>query len=96
MLIDITNSKDQEIDFFTLSTGHKQIIDTPTHIGNTFLSCIDMIFCIYKYVISKHGVLKNATMILFMVRLKYVHFPPTKTGITTRQISKVFKKHACF
>ena len=42
---DITNLQGQELDSLTLSAGYNQIIDKPTHVINTSMSCIDLIFC---------------------------------------------------
>ena len=42
---DITNYQGQELDLLTLSSGYNQIIDKPTHLINTSMSCIDLIFC---------------------------------------------------
>ena len=42
---DITNLGGQELDSLTLSAGYNQIIDKPTHVINTYMSCIDLIFC---------------------------------------------------
>ena len=53
---DITNLQGQELDSLTLSAGYNQIIDKPTHVLNTSMSCIDLIFCINQSVISNHGV----------------------------------------
>ena len=33
-----------------------QIIDEPTHVINTYISCIDLVFCTNQSVISNHGV----------------------------------------
>ena len=52
----ITNLQGQELDSFTLSAGYNQIIDTPTHVINTSMSYIDLIFCTNQSVISNHGV----------------------------------------
>ena len=51
----ITNSTGQEIDSLTSSAGHRQIIDKPTHVINNSMSCIDLIFCTNKNVISNYG-----------------------------------------
>ena len=53
---DITNFEGQELDSLTLSAGYNQIIDKPTHVINTSMSCIDLIFCTNQSVISNHGV----------------------------------------
>ena len=53
---DITNLQGQELDSLTLSAGYNQIIDKPTHVINTSMSCIDLIFCTNQSVISNHGV----------------------------------------
>ena len=53
---DITNLEGQELDSLTLSAGYNQIIDKPTHVINTSMSCIDLIFCTNQSVISNHGV----------------------------------------
>ena len=53
---DITNLQGQELDSLTLSAGYNQIIDKPTHVINTFMSSIDLIFCTNQSVISNHGV----------------------------------------
>ena len=45
-----------ELDSLTLSAGYNQIIDKPTHVINTFMSCIDPIFCTNQNSISNHGV----------------------------------------
>ena len=44
----------QELDSLISSAGYSQIIDKPTHVVKN--SCIDIIFCTNKNVISKHGV----------------------------------------
>ena len=49
---DITNLQGQELD----SAGYNQIIGKPTHVINTSMSCIDLIFCTNQSVISNHGV----------------------------------------
>ena len=53
---DITNVKGEEIDILTSSAGYSQIIDKPTHILNNSKSCIDLIFCTNKNIISNYGV----------------------------------------
>ena len=53
---DITNLTGEEIDTLTSSAGYAQIIDKPTHILNNSMSCIDLIFCTNKNIISNHGV----------------------------------------
>ena len=53
---DMTNLQGQELDSLTLSAGYNQIIDKPTHVINTSMSCIDLIFCTNQSVISNHGV----------------------------------------
>ena len=53
---DITNLAGEEIDTLTSSAGYAQIIDKPTHILNNLMSCIDLIFCTNKNIISNHGV----------------------------------------
>ena len=53
---DITNLQDQELDSLTLSAGYNQFIDKPTHVINNSMSCIDLMFCTNKSVISNHGV----------------------------------------
>ena len=53
---DITNSTGQEIDSLTSSAGYEQIIDKPTHVINNSMSCIGLIFCTNKNVISNYGV----------------------------------------
>ena len=52
----ITNLTGAEIDILTSSAGYAQIIDKPTHILNNSMSCIDLIFCTNKNIISNHGV----------------------------------------
>ena len=52
---DITNLQGQELDPLTLSAGYNQIIDSPTHVINISMSCIDLIFCTNQSVISNHG-----------------------------------------
>ena len=52
----MTNLQVQELDSLTLSAGYNQIIDKPTHVINTSMSCIDFIFCTNQSVISNHGV----------------------------------------
>ena len=52
----ITNLQGQELDSVALSAGYNQIIDKPTHVINTYMSCIDVIFCTNQSVISNHGV----------------------------------------
>ena len=70
---DIANLQGQELDSLTLSAGYNQIIDKPTHVINTSMSCIDLIFCTNQTVISNHGVdvsiFVNAIIILFIVKL---------------------------
>ena len=34
-----------ELDSLSLSAGYNQIIDKPTHVINSSMSCIDLIFC---------------------------------------------------
>ena len=53
---DITNYQGQELDLLTLSAGYNQFIDKPTHVINTSMSCIGLIFCTNQSVISNHGV----------------------------------------
>ena len=53
---DITNHQGQELDSITLSAGYNLITDKPTHVINTSMSCIDLIFCTNQSVISNHGV----------------------------------------
>ena len=53
---DITNSVGQELDSLTSSAGYSQIIDKPTHVVNSSMSCIDLIFCTNTNIIFKHGV----------------------------------------
>ena len=53
---DITNTPGQEIDPLTSSAEYAQITDTATHGVNNSMSCIDLIFCTNKNIISKHGV----------------------------------------
>ena len=53
---DITNYQGQELDLITLSAGYNQIINKSTHVINTSMSCIDLIFCTNQTVISNHGV----------------------------------------
>ena len=53
---EITNLTVEEIDTLTSSAGYAQIIDKPTHIRNNSISCIDLIFCTNKNIISNHGV----------------------------------------
>ena len=52
---DITNLQGEEIDTLTSSAGYSQIIDKPTHALNNSKSCIDLIFCTNKNIISNHG-----------------------------------------
>ena len=47
----ITNLQGQELDSLALSAGSNQIIDKPTHLINTSMWCIDLIFCTNKSVI---------------------------------------------
>ena len=51
-----TNLQGQELDSLTLSAGYNQIIDKPTHVINTSMSCIDLGFCTNQSAISNHGV----------------------------------------
>ena len=53
---DITNLTGEEIDTLTSSAGYSQLIDKPTHILDNSMSCIDLIFCTNKNIISNHGV----------------------------------------
>ena len=53
---DITNSFGKEIETLTSSAGYSQLIDKPTHIINDSRSCIDLIFCTNKNVITNSGV----------------------------------------
>ena len=53
---DITNTPGQETDSLTSSGGYSQIIDKPTYVGNNSMSCINLIFCTNKKIISNHGV----------------------------------------
>ena len=52
----ITNLTGEEIDTLTSSAGYAQIMYKPTHILNNSMSCIDLIFCTNKNIISNHGV----------------------------------------
>ena len=45
-----------EIDSLTSLAGYAQIIDKPTHVVNNSMSCIDLIFCTNKNILSNHGV----------------------------------------
>ena len=51
---DTTNLQDYELDSLTLLAGYNQIVDKPTHVINTSMSCIDLIFCINKRAISNY------------------------------------------
>ena len=51
---DITNHQGQELDSITLSAGYNLITDKPTHVINTSMSCIGLIFCTNQ--ISNHEV----------------------------------------
>ena len=79
---DITNLQGQELDSLTLSAGYNQIIDRPTHVINTSMSCIDLIFCINQSVISNHGVDVSIfdkchhNIIYFKINIR-VPLPPT-------------------
>ena len=53
---DITNLQGQEPDLVTLPAEYNQITDNPTHVINTSMSCIHLIFCPNQSVISNHGV----------------------------------------
>ena len=53
---DIAKLQGQELNLLTLSAGHNQIIDKPTHVINTSMSCTDLIFCTNQSVVSNHGV----------------------------------------
>ena len=53
---DLTNVKGEEIDTLTSPAGYSQIIGKPTHILNNSKSCIDLIFCTNKNIISNYGV----------------------------------------
>ena len=48
----ITKLLGQEFESRTLSAGYNQITDKPTHVINTSMSCIDLIFCTNQSVIS--------------------------------------------
>ena len=52
----ITNLQGEEIDTLTSSAGYSQLIDEPIHVLNNSKSCIDLIFCTNKSIISNHGV----------------------------------------
>ena len=69
---DITNLQGQELDSLTLSAGCNQIIDNPTHVINTSMSCIDLIFCTNQSVISNHGVDVGKINICIPLPPKYV------------------------
>ena len=51
---DTANLQGYELDSLTLLAGYNQIIDKPTHVINTSMSCIDLIFCINKRAISNY------------------------------------------
>ena len=53
---DITNTPCQGIDSLASSSGYEQVIDKPTHVVSNSMSCIDLIFCTNKNIISNHGV----------------------------------------
>ena len=53
---DITNYFGTEIDTVTSSAGYSQLIDEPSYIINNSMSCIDLIFCTNKNVLSNSGV----------------------------------------
>ena len=50
------NSTIQHLFTLTSSAGYSQIIDKPTHVLNNSKSCIDLIFCTNKNIISNYGV----------------------------------------
>lgn len=52
----ITSSTGQEIHSLTSLARYKQVVDKLTHVVNNSLSCIDLIICTKKNVISKHGI----------------------------------------
>ena len=90
----------RNLNALTSSAGYSQIIDKPTHIVNNSMSCINLIFCTNKNVISKHGVdasiVENVITILYLVRLPFAHpfnqLTSTNYGITARQMLKISKK----
>ena len=69
---DITNLQGLELDSLTLSAGYNQITDKPTHVINTSMSSIGLIFCTNQSVISialMFQFLINVIIISFMVKL---------------------------
>ena len=53
---DTANANGRAFDSVTLSVGHKQIINKPTHTVNNSFPCIDLIFCDNLNIISNYGV----------------------------------------
>ena len=53
---DVTNTSGEQIDSLTSLAGYALITDKPTHVVNNSRSCIDLIFCTNKNIISNHGV----------------------------------------
>ena len=53
---DITNLQGERLELLTLSAGYNQIIDKSTHVINTSMSCINLIFCTNQCVLSNLGV----------------------------------------
>ena len=67
----------RNLNSLTSSAGYSQIFGKPTHITNSSMPCINLIFCTDKNVISKHP--SNQLM-------------SAKYGITARQMLKISKK----
>ena len=99
---DINNLQGQELDSLTLSAGYNQIIDKPTHVINTSMSCIDLIFCTNQSVISNHGVdvsifdkcHHNIIYGKVNIRVPYYSLQHTceRSGIIKKQILKILRK----
>ena len=97
---DITNYQGQELDLLTLSAGCNQIIDKPTHVINTSMSCIDLKFCTNQSVISNHGV--NVSIFdkchhnIIYGKLIYVYLSLQhmceRSGIMKKQILNILRK----
>ena len=94
---DITNSAGQGIDSLTSSTGHREIIDKPTHVASNSMLCVDILFCTNQNAILNYGIifecLINVTMISCSVRLTSAHhslqYISVQFGITVRQMRKI-------
>ena len=88
----------RNLNSLTSSAGYSQIIDKPTHIVNSSMPCINLIFCTDKNVISKHGVDVSVfekchhNIIFGKIAHPSNQLMSAKYGITARQMLKISKK----